>query len=271
MVSPSLLVVAGRGEYPLELVRSARTQGVDRVVAIAFKGETRREIESICDEVVWLNVGHLGSFREAVPKFQVAEAVMAGQITPSNLFRARLDKPMLELLGRLPRKNADTIFGAVADELAGLGVTLLPAHRYLESCRVGEGILTGRQPTDQDRADARQGMTLATTCARLQAGQSVAIKEGTVIAVEGFEGTDEMIQRAGRLAGAGAVIVKAAQPDHDERWDIPLVGLTTLKSLRKARCRCLVLEADRVIMLEQERLIRDADAAGICVMAVEPE
>jgi len=268
-MSSELLVIAGKGAYPLELARSAREQGISRISCVAFKGETQKDIETVCDEVTWLHVGHLASFREAAAAAHVSQAVMAGQITPSNLFLARLDKPMMELLAGLPQKNADTIFGAVADELAELGITLLPAHQFLESCRVPPGALTAQEPDEQTWADIRQGIELASTCAKLQAGQSVAIKNGTVIAVEGFEGTDDMILRAGKLAGEGCVVVKVSQIDHDSRWDIPVVGLTTLKSLKKAKCHCLAIEANQVIVLEREKLIHTANELGISIVSVE--
>lgn len=267
-MSGPLLLIAGRGVYPLELARSARSEGIDRIVCIAFKGETRKEIAAVSDDVMWLNVGHLASFREAAQRSGATQAVMAGQLAPSNLFHARLDKPMRELLARLPKRNADTIFGAVAEELAALEITLLPAHRFLESCRIPPGVLTSCAPDERLQADIRQGIELAATCARLQAGQSVAVKDGTVIAVEGFEGTDGMIQRAGKLAGEGCVIVKAAQPDQDQRWDIPIVGTTTLKVLKKARCAALAFEADQVILLEKEEVIRMAEEAGITLVSV---
>ena len=269
-MSNALLLIAGRGAYPLELARSARKKGVSHIVGIAFKGETDREIEAVCEQVSWIHVGLLESFREAAKDAGVTEAVMAGQITPSNLFHARLDKPMRELLRSLPKRNADTIFGAIAGELKNYDIELLPAHRFLESCRVPAGILSSRPPTDQELADIEQGLELAMTCAKLQTGQSVAVKEGTVIAVEGFEGTDQMIQRAGKLAGEGCVVVKAAQPNHDQRWDIPIVGTTTLKSLKKAKCTCLAFEANQVILLEKDTVIEQANEAGIALVSVEP-
>jgi DUF1009 family protein len=270
-MSTKLLLIAGKGAYPLELARSAREQGMDKLVVIAFKGETCKELESLCDKITWLHVGHLASFREACTNAGVSQAVMAGQITPSNLFLARFDKPMRELLAGLPKKNADTIFGAVADELAALGIKLLPAHRFLESCQVPPGCLTGREPNKTQWADIRQGVKLASACAMMQAGQSVAVKNGTVIAVEGFEGTDEMILRAGKLAGSGCVVVKVAQQNHDSRWDIPVVGLNTLKSLKKAKCSSLAIEADQVIVLERDELVRNAEEAGISIVAVKAE
>ena len=261
-------LIAGKGVYPIELARGARERGVERIHAVAFRGETCKEIEEVADEVVWMRVGRLGPFLDAFGAFGVSRAVMAGQITPSNLFNARLDKPMRELLTRLPRKNADTIFGAIGDELERIGVELLPASDFMDHARVEPGVLAGA-PGDGEFADIRQGVELAKTCANLQAGQAVAIKQGTVIAVEGFEGTDRMILRAGRVGGPGCVVVKVARPRHDRRWDIPVVGTRTIRKLRKARCACLALEAGNAILLEKEEVIRLAREAGIHLVIVE--
>lgn len=266
-----LVIIAGRGAYPIELARSARAKGLTRIAAVAFKGETRREIESVADTVRWMYVGEFANFRQAFRDFGIGQAVMAGQITPSNLFNARLDKAMRDLLKSLPRKNADTIFGAVGHELKMLGVDLLPAHQFMQANLVEAGVLTAVEPTESQTKDVNQGLELAKACAKLQAGQSVAIKQGTVIAVEGFEGTDKMILRAGKVGGAGCVIVKAAQVAHDMRWDIPVVGLTTVKNLKKAKCGCLAMEAGNVILLEKEKVVAAADAAGICLLVLEPE
>ncbi|MEX2607022.1 MAG: UDP-2,3-diacylglucosamine diphosphatase LpxI [Kiritimatiellia bacterium] len=270
-MSNDLVIIAGKGAYPIELARSARSQGVKRVVAVAFRGETRKEIEQVADEVRWVYVGQLEPFRQAFREYGISRAVMAGQITPSNLFNARLDKPMRDLLKSLPRKNADTIFGAVGDELAALDVTLLPACQFMEANLVRAGTLTGTKPTAEQESDIRQGLELAKCCSKLQAGQSVAVKQGTVIAVEGFEGTDGMIARAGKIGGEGCVIVKVAGVDHDMRWDIPVVGLNTIKHLRKAKCGCLAMEADNVILLEKAEVIAAAESAGICLVALESE
>lgn len=268
-MSKSLIVIAGKGAYPVELARSARRQGVSKIVAVAFKGETRKEIEQEVDDIRWLHVGELELFRKAFRDFGLSRAVMAGQITPSNLFNARMDKAMLDLLVRLPRKNADTIFGAIQKELEQLGVELCPAVTFMQSNVVEAGLLTERKPDDAQLKDIQQGLELAKCCAKMKAGQSVAVKQGTVIAVEAFEGTDKMIQRAGKVGGPGCVIVKAAQARHDMRWDIPVVGMTTLKHLKKAKCSCLAMEAGKVILLEREKVIAGADAAGIPLLVLE--
>lgn len=264
-----LVLIAGKGAYPIECARSARAQGVKKIVAVAFKGETFKEISDVVDEVTWMFVGELSTFRNAFKKFGISHAVMAGQITPSNLFNARLDKAMREMLSSLPRKNADTIFGAIGEDLKKLGVELLPAHQFMRENLVKAGMLTREKPTAEQQKDIQQGLELAKCCSKYQAGQSVAIKQGTVIAVEGFEGTDKMIQRAGKVGGDGCVIVKVAQQKHDMRWDIPVVGLNTVKQLKKAKCSCLAMEAGKVILLEREEVVRAAETAGICLMVME--
>lgn len=265
----SLCIIAGRGVYPLELARSARANGVQRVHAVAFRGETRKDLAAEVDGLRWVRVGRLADLLDAVKSSGAPEAVMVGQIKPAHLFLARFDAPMRELLARLPRRNADTIFGAVGEELAKLGVTLVHAGRFMESRMPAPGVLTNREPTEREWADIRQGFDLAKFSASHKAGQSVVVKNGTVLAVEAFEGTDKMILRAGRVGGRGGVVVKVAQEDHDMRFDIPAAGPRTLQSMKRAGCGCLALEAHRSILLERDKVIFEANAANICVVAVE--
>lgn len=264
----SLAVIAGKGSYPLEVIRGAKLAGVTRVDVVAFKGETSKEIEQLADQVTWMYVGQLKPFLGALKDSGVAHAVMAGQIAPSNLFTARLDKPMRDLLATLPRKNADTIFGAVGDQLSDLGIELLPASQFMEACLAEPGLWVG-EPTAQDQQDIQQGLELAKACSSLQAGQSVAIREGTVIAVEGFEGTDRMIERAGKVGGAGCIVVKVAQEGHDMRWDIPVVGTRTIRKLRKAKCRGLAIVAGKAIVLDKKDVLQLAAEAGLFIQVLE--
>lgn len=251
-------LIAGKGAYPLELAACARAGGVARVVAVAFKGETSRALVGLVDEVRWLYVGQLQRMLDALQEMGVSDVVMAGQITPSNLFRVRPDKPMLDLLRALPRKNADTIFGALGDRLADKNITLHPAHLFMEPAMPGVEQLAGPELTEIQQADVAFGQQIAHETSRLEIGQTVIVKEGTVLAVEAFEGTDAAIRRAGRLGGPGAVVVKVARRGHDMRFDIPVVGLHTLKSMSKAKAAVLAVEAGRAILLEREKLIADA-------------
>lgn len=267
----SLGIIAGKGAYPLELAASARSQGVEHLFAVAFKRETDPAIEQLVDDVVWMYVGQLGPFLEAFKSSGVNKAVMAGQITPGNLFNVRFDKPMRELLSRLPRKNADTIFGALGGALRGVGVDLTDASLFMEACMPESGPLTERKLTEQELEDARLGIEVARATTAMDIGQTVVIKEGTVLAVEAFEGTDEAIKRAGKLGGPGSVVVKMAGRGHDMRFDIPVIGARTLRSMKKAGATAMVIETKRTIILEREQVFAQADTQGVAMEAMEME
>lgn len=264
-----LLIIAGRGAYPLELASSARHQGVRRLSVIAFRGETDRAMARHADDVAWIYIGQLRAFLEAVKKTGAACAVMAGQIAPGNLFNLRPDREALALLASLKLRNAETIFGAIGGELGKIGVQLLPASRFMERAMPETGLLTRRAPDAREQADIAFGRRISDATSALDIGQTVVVKEGTVLAVEAFEGTDEAIRRAGRLGGPGAVVVKAAKRGHDMRFDIPVIGRRTIKSLRKARASALAIEAGRSILLEREAVLEEANRAGLCIVVFE--
>ncbi len=268
-IPETLGVIAGRGSYPWQLARSAHAQGVKRVVAFAFKRETEWAIERQADEVVWLHLGSLQALLDAVKAKGITRIAMAGQITPTRLFSLRLDAKALAILRTLKTRNAHTIFGAIADELRGIGAELLPAYRFMETEMPAAGPLGWRAPDGREQADIRLGAQAAKVTSGLEIGQTVVVKEGTILAVEGFEGTDETIRRAGRLGGAGAVVVKVAKRGHDMRFDIPIIGLRTFRMLKKAKVSCLAVEAKRTILLEREKLVAEADRLGIAFVAFD--
>lgn len=265
----TLGVIAGLGSYPWQLARSAHAQGVKRVVAFAFKGETERVIAKHADDVVWMHLGSLQALLDAVQAKGVTKLVMAGQIKPTRLFNLRLDAKALAVLRTLKVRNAHTIFGAIGDELRAIGAELLPAYCFMETEMPAAGTLGRRAPDERELADIRLGAKVAKITSGLEIGQTVVVKEGTVLAVEGFEGTDETILRAGRLGGPGAVVVKVAKLGHDMRFDIPIVGLRTFQMLKKAKISCLAVEAKRTILLEREKLAAEADRLGIAFAAFD--
>ncbi len=265
----TLGVIAGLGTYPWQLARSAHAQGVKRVVAFAFKGETERIIKNYADEVVWLHLGSLGALLDAVRAAGVTRLVMAGQIKPTRLFSLRLDAKALSVLRQLKKKNAHTIFGAIADELKAIGAELMPAYCFMETEMPAAGVLGRRAPDAREQADLRLGAKAAKVTSGLEIGQTVVVKDGTILAVEGFEGTDETILRAGRLGGPGAVAVKVAKRGHDMRFDIPIIGERTFKMLKKAKVSCLAVEAGRTILLAREKLVAEADRLGIAFVAFD--
>ncbi len=268
-IPESLGIIAGRGAYPRILAESARAQGVKRLFAVAFKGETDPVLQRLVDDIAWIRIGQLRPLVEAFRASGVKEAVMAGQIKPGHLFSVRFDADMMRLLGRLQERNAHTIFGAVCDELAAVGVSFRPASLFMEQAMPPAGLLTPVPPTQAQEADIALGLQVARTTSGLDIGQTVVVKDGTILAVEAFEGTDRTIRRAGELAGPGAVVVKVAKPSHDVRFDLPVVGSRTLESLRKAGAAVLAFQAGRTILLEKDLLVRQAIKQKLCLVAVE--
>ncbi len=264
----SLGIIAGKGVYPYLLAESARKQGVKRIFTLAFKRETDPRMRDVSDEIRWVYVGQLQRMLDAFRESGVKQAVMAGQITPTNLFRVRMDGRALRMLRDLPARNAHTIFGAIANELSGVGVDLLSASAFMGPHMVDEGVHTACAPGDVQQSDIQLGLRVARASSELEIGQTVVIKEGTVLAVEAFEGTNAAIRRAGKLGGPGAVVVKVAKSGHDMRFDIPVVGVHTLKILRKIKASTLAVEAGRCIILEKERVISEANRMGLCLVAV---
>ncbi len=270
-MSESLGLIAGRGVYPLILAESARKQGVKRICAVAFRKETDSSIERLADEVSWLYIGQFGAMLDALKSFGISRVVMAGQITPTHLFRVRMDTAMLKLLSRLKVRNAETIFGAIGEELRAVGIELQPASLFMESTMPAPGLIGARPPTEEEKADIELGLFVAKTTSGLDIGQTVIIKRGTVLAVEAFEGTDEAILRAGELGGEGSVVVKVAKRGHDMRFDIPVIGTHTFKVLRKAGVSALAVEAGRTILLEREKLAGEAQKMNLAFLAVDVE
>lgn len=266
----SIAVIAGKGAYPRLLAEAAKRRGVEHIFAIAFRRETDSGIDRAADEVRWIPLGKLGLMLDALKTSGVRHAVMAGQITPSHLFNLRLDRRMLDLLKRLPVRNAETIFGAVAEELEGLGIHLIPASSFMEDHMPEAGLLSRRPPTEGEQMDFRLGFDVARATSALDIGQTVVVKQGTVLAVEAFEGTDATLERAGRLGGRGAVVVKVAKDGHDMRFDIPVIGTHTMKMLRQIRAGALAVEAGRAIFLEREKIIREANRMQLCLIAFDP-
>ncbi len=266
----TLGLIAGNRSLPIILARQARAMGLKRVVAIGFEGETDPGLEKIVDEMVWLKVGQLSKLISAFKERSVKYCVMAGQIAPKNLFDLRPDLRAMALLFRLKQKNAHTIFGAIADELHKDGIELIEALPWLKPLMPTTGFRLGPSPTPEQRADMEFGFSIAKEISRLEIGQTVVVKNGTVLAVEGFEGTDRCLTRGGELAGrdGGAVAVKVAKEKHDMRFDIPCVGPQTLHVCADAHIALLAFESGRSLVLEQETCEQLARQNKLCLTTV---
>ncbi len=255
--APDVLgLIAGSRSLPLLFARQARAQGVKHLVAVAFEGETDPALAQLADEVVWLRVGQLARLIAAFQERGVRECVMLGQVAPRNLFDVRPDLRALGLLMKLKTKNAHSIFGAIAQELHKEGVELIEPLPWLRPLMPPKGFSLGPQPDVAQRADMELGFRLAKEISRLEIGQTVVVKDGAALAVEGFEGTDNCLRRGGELAGknGGAVAVKVAKEKHDMRFDIPCLGAGTIRACHEARISALGFEGGKTLLLDREEL-----------------
>ena len=250
----TLAIIAGNGTYPFATVRGARAAGVGRIAVAAFTGETDPALEPLVDEVAWMRVGQLGKMIAFTQASGARHAIMAGQIHPRNLFDLRPDVKALLLLAKLRTRNAESIFGAIADELAKGGVELLPATTFLDDQLAQPGLLAGPRLSRREADDLDFGFRIAKETSRLDIGQTVVVKGGTVLAVEAFEGTNAALQRGGELGRKDAVMVKVSKPGQDLRFDVPVIGPLTLEAARAARIRVLGVEAGKTLLLEPERI-----------------
>lgn len=230
--------------------------GIKRLVAVAFENETDPQLASLVDDITWVKVGQLSKLISALTDRGVTRCVMLGQIAPRNLFDVRPDLRALGLLLRLKEKNAHTIFSALADELRKEGVELIEATPWLQPLMPGPGFRLGKKLSDEQEADVQFGLRMAKEICRLEIGQLVVVKDGAVLAVEAFEGTDKCLARGGSLAGkdGGAVAVKVAREKHDMRFDVPCIGPQTIEVCAEARIAVLALEAGKTLLLEQEQI-----------------
>ena len=266
----SLGIIAGNRDLPLLLAREARAAGITKLVAVAFEKETDPALADLVDEIEWLRVGQLSGLIKAFQQHHITQCVMVGQIAPKNLFDLRPDLRAVKLLATLKEKNAHSIFGGIADELASEGITLIEATPWLQPAMPSVGFALGHTPSEGQSSDIAFGHQLAKEVSRLEVGQTVVVKNGTVLAVEGFEGTDACLQRGGALAGkdGGATAVKVAKTEHDLRFDIPCLGPRTLETCAAAGIGALAFEAGRTLLLEADEVAALADKHRIAVKAV---
>lgn len=256
MAPNTLGIIAGRGSLPFEIARRARKAGVRRLVIVGFEGETHAELQDLADAMTCIKVGQLSKLIAYFKQHQIDQCVMGGQVTPSGLFHLRPDFRTAALLFRLKERNAHTLFGGLADELQKDGITLIEATPWLQDLMPETGFRLGSPLSIEQKSDVNLGYRIAKEVSCLNIGQSVVVKKGTILAVEGFEGTDRCLRRGGELAGkkGGAVAVKVAKENHDMRFDIPCIGETTVLACVESGIHVLGLEAKRVIILERKRI-----------------
>ncbi|HXI29060.1 MAG TPA: UDP-2,3-diacylglucosamine diphosphatase LpxI [Vicinamibacterales bacterium] len=263
-------LIAGNGRFPFLVLDAARGAGHD-VTVVALKEETFPELAEAAARPPaaafhWISLGQLGTCIDLLKSAGVSQAVMAGQVKHTKLFDIRPDWTLGRVLMRLATKNTDSIISGVADVLHDNGIELLHSTAFLQPLMAREGVLTSRAPTDAERADLDFGYRVADTIAGLDIGQTIAVKSAAVVAVEAMEGTDAVIARAGQLAGAGVVVVKVAKPNQDMRFDVPVVGVSTIAAMQAAGARVLSVDAARTLMIDGDAVVAAANEAGIAIV-----
>ena len=266
-----MIVIAGAGVYPELVVRGAKAAGVARVDVLSVRGSTSRATMRAADGVHVIGIGEIAAGIRWVAAQEYDGAVLAGQINPLSLFRSRFDDEVKAWLRSLPCKNAHTIFGKLVEEFEKAGVRILPATCYMDDCLPGEGVLTARAPDAREMKDIAYGALVVRDMGQHDVGQTVLVKEGMVLAVEAFEGTNAAIKRGGRLGGKGAVIFKGARDGHDMRFDVPVIGLKTVKTMKSAGVTALAFQAGRQIVLEKEAVIAYANRHGFALVGVKTD
>ena len=263
-------IIAGSRSLPLLFASQARRMGVKRLVAVAFENETDPQLASLVDQIVWIKVGQLSKLIAAFKENGVQRCVMLGQVAQRNLFDFRPDLRAVALLLRLKERNAHTIFGAIAEELGKEGVELIAATPWLTPLMAKPGFRLGAELSPAQEEDVQFGFRTAKEVSRLEIGQLVVVKNGTVLAVEGFEGTDQCLLRGGELSGkeGGAVAVKVAKAEHDMRFDVPCIGARTLQTCVAARISVLALEAGKTLVLDQPEIERMVEREKITLIAI---
>jgi hypothetical protein len=262
-------LIAGNGRFPFLVLEAARSQGIDMAV-IALKEEASPELEQVAKRLHWVSLGELSKAIELMQREGVKRAVMAGQVKHNKIFSAiRPDWKLAKLLFSLPRRNTDSLIGAVAKVFEEEGIQLVDSTLFLKPLLPEAGVLTRRVPNEHEAADIQYGLEVARRLAGMDIGQTVVIADRACVAVEAMEGTDETIARAARFAdGRPLVVVKVSKPQQDMRFDVPVVGLPTVKSMGDAGATALAIDASRTLLFDRSRLIESADAAGIAIEAI---
>lgn len=264
-------LIAGNGRFPFLVLDAAKKLGHE-VIVIAVREEALPELERAAATEPeagfhWLSLGELGSCIRILQEAGARHALMAGQVKHVKLFSGiRPDPLLLSILLRLRSRNTDAVIAAVAEALHARGIELLDSTAFLAPLMARAGRLTRREPDEEEASDVEFGYKMADAIAGLDIGQSIAVKSRAVVAVEAMEGTDEMIGRAGRLAGPGFSIVKVAKPKQDMRFDVPVAGLTTIAAMKEAGATALSVDAGRTLLIDGDRMIAAADEAGIAVV-----
>jgi DUF1009 family protein len=265
-------IIAGTGDLPGIIARDARDRGF-KVITIALENLASPDLNKLSDEIKWINVGKLGELIDTLKEFDVKEAIMAGKVSKTLIYKSKVtpDLRAVKLLFSLKDKSDDSILNAITKELEKEGIHIIDTPAFSPNLLTPEGVLTEYPPTMDEWKDVEFGWRIAKEIGRLDIGQTVVVKGQAVMAVEAIEGTDEAILRGGKLSGEGAVVIKVSKPHQDMRLDVPVIGIDTIKSMVEVRARVIAVEAQRSMIINRERLIKEAEESGISVVGISHE
>ncbi len=268
-ISERIGLIAGNGKFPLLLAKSAAEKGI-KIICLAIKGDTNKKIAKYVDEIYWFRVREFSKMIEKMKTLGLKNIVMAGQINPFHLLTGEvfMDIELSKLIKQLKDRRADTIFSAVVQRIEDEGMEVLPSHAYMGDYIPPVGVFSKEKPTEDEWQDFFFGKAIAKDIGRLDIGQTVVVKGKSVLAVEAFEGTNRCIIRGGFLA-KGALVVKMSKPDQDMRFDVPVVGVNTIRAISYAGCRGIAIEAGKTIVIDRERVLRAVDRLGMLFVAIQ--
>ncbi len=261
-------LIAGGGQFPLLIAEAAKKQGIS-VIAVAHQGDTEPSLADAVDTIIWVRLGQLGRLIKGLKQHGVKKTLMAGTIAKKRMFRnIRPDLRSISIFSKLAVFHDDDILRAVTDELMKEGIEIISSTEYLPELLAPPGCLTRKKPTKAEKEDVRFAWNVAKELGRLDIGQCVVVRRKTVLALEAMEGTDETIRRGGRLAREKAVVVKVSKPNQDLRFDVPSVGLETIRVMSDVKASLLAVEAGRTLLFDRKEMTALADEKGISIISL---
>ncbi|MDD5618341.1 MAG: UDP-2,3-diacylglucosamine diphosphatase LpxI [Candidatus Omnitrophica bacterium] len=262
-------LISGSGKFPFMFAKAAKKKDF-RIVSIAIKGNTDPRLKNFVDEMKWFGISEFSKIIDFLNEEKISSVIMAGQIKPRTLFDKKIlrDEGLRELIVSLEDRRADSVFGAISQKIIVSGIKLLDSTIFLEDYLPKKGVLTREEPDKEIWDDINFGFQMAKEIGRLDIGQTVVVKNKTVVAVEALEGTDATILRAGSIASRGCVAVKVSKPNQDMRFDIPVVGLRTVENLARIKARCLAFESEKTLLIDKEKCIKKAERHHLIIAAV---
>lgn len=261
-------LIAGDGNFPIILSNGLREKG-KKVIAVGLENITSPALENGVESLHWIKVGQLGRLIKIFKKEGINRVVMAGKVSKTFMFKdIRPDLRAISLYLKLKDRKDDTLLLGIVSELEKEGIKVEEPTRYVPHLLAEKGVITKRKPKKEELKDIEFGWPIAKEMGRLDIGQTVVVKDRAVLSVEAIEGTDAAIRRAGELGRGGIVVIKVAKPKQDMRFDAPVVGLNTIRTLKEAKAAALCVEAGKTILLEKEDMIKLADKEKICIIGM---